>query len=128
LSFLFIIIIFSSMSFNARSNLLYDVYLTAGNWFARLVWIGVIQLSGSWLWTPLVVALCRRKSTRLTAVLGGLVLALAALFASFAQQLHQVFLRYCAPSRLVICLFFAGPAISSARHLAETIYLKAYFA
>lgn len=57
------------------------------------VWIGVIQLSGSWLWTPLVVALCRRKSTRLTAVLGGLVLALAALFASFAQQLHQVFLR-----------------------------------
>ena len=57
------------------------------------VWIGVMQLSGSWLWAPLVVALCRRKSTRLTAVLGGLVLALAALFASFAQQIHQVFLR-----------------------------------
>ena len=60
---------------------------------SRTVWIGVMQLSGSWLWAPLVVALCRRKSTRLTAVLGGLVLALAALFASFAQQIHQVFLR-----------------------------------
>ncbi|EFX89614.1 hypothetical protein DAPPUDRAFT_233248 [Daphnia pulex] len=58
------------------------------------MWIGVIQLSGSWLWTPLVVALCRRKSTRLTAVLGGLVLALAALFASFAQQLHQEMVGY----------------------------------
>lgn len=61
--------------------------------YGKTVWIGVIQLSGSWLWAPLVVALCRRKSTRLTAVLGGLVLALATLFASFAQQIHQVFLR-----------------------------------
>ena len=57
------------------------------------VWIGVLQLTGSWLWAPLVVALCRRKSTRLTAVLGGLALALVTLFTSFAQQLHQVFLR-----------------------------------
>lgn len=120
------------MSFNTRSNLLYDVYLTAGNLFARLVWIGVIQLSGSWLWTPLVVALCRRKSTRLTAVLGGLVLALAALFASFAQQLHQVFLRYCAPSRLVICLFFAessnilGPPFGR-NNLSESLLCIAQF-
>ena len=43
---------------------------------------------------PLVVALCRRKSTRLTAVFGGLVMALACLFTSFAQQLHQVLLSY----------------------------------
>ena len=79
------------MSFDA-------VQFVRATWPDRAVWIGVIQLSGSWLWTPLVVALCRRKSTRLTAVLGGLVLALAALFASFAQQLHQVFLRYvCSP-------------------------------
>ena len=62
--------------------------------FIVAVWIGVIQLSGSWMTAPLVVALCRRKSTRLAAVLGGLVLALATLFTSFAEQLHQVFLRY----------------------------------
>jgi hypothetical protein len=42
---------------------------------------------------PLLVALCRRKSTRLTAVVGGLVMALAVLFASFARHFHQVFLR-----------------------------------
>ncbi|XP_045031591.1 uncharacterized protein LOC116925378 isoform X2 [Daphnia magna] len=75
------------------------------------VWIGVIQLSGSWLWTPLVVALCRRKSTRLTAVLGGLVLALAALFASFAQQLHQVFLSYGALMSIAIALVRESSAL-----------------
>ena len=35
----------------------------------------------------------RRKSTRLTAVVGGLVMALAMLFASFANELHQVVIR-----------------------------------
>lgn len=44
--------------------------------------------------TPVVVALCRRKSTRLTAVIGGLVLALGILFTSFAMQLHQVAFSY----------------------------------
>ena len=43
---------------------------------------------------PLVLGTCRRGSTRLTAVIGGLVLALAALFTSFAVQTHQVLLRY----------------------------------
>lgn len=36
----------------------------------------------------------RRKSTRLTAVVGGLVMALAMLFASFANELHQVVISY----------------------------------
>ncbi|XP_043207248.1 monocarboxylate transporter 12-like [Amphibalanus amphitrite] len=58
------------------------------------VWLGSLNICVSLLVTPLVVGLCRRKSTRLTAVLGGLVAALACLFASFAQQLHQVFLSY----------------------------------
>ncbi|CRL00633.1 CLUMA_CG013893, isoform A [Clunio marinus] len=43
----------------------------------------------------IVIALCRRKSTRLVAVIGGLVLALGVLFASFATLLHQVALSYC---------------------------------
>ena len=38
--------------------------------------------------------LCRRKSTRLTAVVGGLTMALAILFASFAKELHQVMIRW----------------------------------
>lgn len=57
-------------------------------------WVGALCLAVSMLTAPLVVALCRRKSTRLTAVLGGLVMALACLFTSFAQQLHQVVLSY----------------------------------
>lgn len=42
-----------------------------------------------------VIALCRRKSTRLVAVIGGLVIALGILFASFATLVHQVALSYC---------------------------------
>lgn len=56
-------------------------------------WVGVLCFAVSLAAAPLVVALCRRKSTRLTAVFGGLVMALAILFTSFAQQIHQVFLR-----------------------------------
>ncbi|CAB3369791.1 Hypothetical predicted protein [Cloeon dipterum] len=57
-------------------------------------WIGVLCFAVSLATAPLIVAFCRRKSTRLTAVFGGLVMALAVLFTSFAQQIHQVFLSY----------------------------------
>ncbi|XP_047737026.1 uncharacterized protein LOC108671632 [Hyalella azteca] len=57
-------------------------------------WVGSTSLAVSRCTAPLVVALCRRKSTRLTAVIGGLVMALATLFASFALQLHQIFLSW----------------------------------
>jgi hypothetical protein len=36
----------------------------------------------------------RRRSTRLTAVVGGLVSSLGLLFTSFASEYHQVFLSY----------------------------------
>lgn len=57
-------------------------------------WLGPLSCAVSLLVSPLVVAVCRRKSTRLTAVLGGLVAALACLFASFATKLHQLALSY----------------------------------
>lgn len=44
--------------------------------------------------SPVIIAFCRRKSTRLTAVMGGLVTALGCLFTSFASQFHQLFLSY----------------------------------
>lgn len=44
--------------------------------------------------SPAVVGACRRKSTRLVAVLGGLVAALGCLFSSFASQFHQLFFSY----------------------------------
>ncbi|XP_053692970.1 uncharacterized protein LOC128741289 [Sabethes cyaneus] len=57
-------------------------------------WLGAASWAMSLLAAVIVVALCRRKSTRLTAVLGGLVLALGILFTSFATQLHQVAFSY----------------------------------
>ncbi|XP_058056633.1 uncharacterized protein LOC131208008 [Anopheles bellator] len=57
-------------------------------------WLGPASWAASLFSATIVVALCRRKSTRLTAVLGGLVLALGILFTSFATQLHQVAFSY----------------------------------
>ena len=57
-------------------------------------WLGALSTSVSLMISPLTIAICRRKSTRLTAVLGGLVTALACLFTSFANQFHQLFLSY----------------------------------
>ena len=44
--------------------------------------------------SPLTVAICKRKSTRITAVVGGLVLSLGCLFTSFASQFHQIIFSY----------------------------------
>lgn len=57
-------------------------------------WLGSLSMSLSLLVSPLTVAVCRRKSTRLTAVMGGLVAALGCLFTSFATRFHQLFLSY----------------------------------
>ncbi|CAN7989560.1 unnamed protein product, partial [Ixodes hexagonus] len=57
-------------------------------------WLGSLSLCSSFFISPVVVAWCRRKSTRLTAVLGGLVAALGCLFTSFASQFHQALFSY----------------------------------
>jgi len=57
------------------------------------VWTGALSAAVSRGSAPLVVGACRRGNTRVTAVIGGLVLALASLFTSFALQTHQVLLR-----------------------------------
>ncbi|GJQ80008.1 hypothetical protein Trydic_g9481 [Trypoxylus dichotomus] len=57
-------------------------------------WLGALCLCISFISSPIIVAICRRKSTRLAAVLGGLLLGLSCLFTSFAMQFHQVLLSY----------------------------------
>jgi len=57
------------------------------------VWTGALSAAVSRGSAPLVVGACRRGNTRVTAVIGGLVLALASLFTSFALHTHQVLLR-----------------------------------
>lgn len=58
------------------------------------VWIGSMSLSVAFFISPIVVSWCRRKSTRLTAIIGGLISTLGCLFASFASQFHQVFISF----------------------------------
>ncbi|GLG94627.1 Uncharacterized protein GBIM_01804, partial [Gryllus bimaculatus] len=68
------------------------------SWVHQIVlrepWLGALCCCCSLAAAPLAAAACRRRSARLAAVLGGLVMALACLFASFAVQLHQVALSY----------------------------------
>ncbi|XP_018897731.1 monocarboxylate transporter 2 isoform X2 [Bemisia tabaci] len=57
-------------------------------------WLGAMSTAVALLLSPVTLAFCRRKSTRLTAVMGGLVTALGCLFTSFATQFHQLFFSY----------------------------------
>ncbi|XP_013786839.1 monocarboxylate transporter 10-like [Limulus polyphemus] len=57
-------------------------------------WIGSLSLASGFFLSPVIVALCRRKSTRLIAVFGGFISALGCLFTSFASQIHQIFFSY----------------------------------
>ena len=59
-----------------------------------LDWLTPFSMAVSNFLCPLIVGICRRKSTRLTAVTGGLVTALGCLFTSFATQFHQLFFSY----------------------------------
>lgn len=65
-------------------------------------------MSVSLLVSPIIIGICRRKSTRLTAVIGGLVTALGCLFTSFASQFHQLFFSYgtmIGTNQLTLCPF-----------------------
>ena len=64
------------------------------HWDPVTVWLGSLSPSITLLMSPITIALCRRKSTRITAVIGGLVTALGCLFTSFANNFHQIFLSY----------------------------------
>ena len=55
------------------------------------VWLGSLCMSVSLFLSPITIGICRKKSTRLTAVIGGLVIALGCLFTSFANQFHQMY-------------------------------------
>lgn len=60
----------------------------------RTGWLGAMSTGVALLLSPVTIAFCRRKSTRLTAVMGGLITALGCLFTSFATQFHQLFFSY----------------------------------
>ncbi|XP_075151179.1 uncharacterized protein LOC142225288 [Haematobia irritans] len=80
-------------------------------------WLGALSWSVSMLVAPFVETLCRRKSTRLLAVVGGLVLSLGILFTSFATEVDQVIFSYG---------FVFGVGVSMVRE-TSTIMLGNYF-
>ncbi|CAG9822952.1 unnamed protein product [Phaedon cochleariae] len=74
------------------------MYLEVINKFRMAVkdptgWLGAMSTGVALLISPVTIAFCRRKSTRVTAVMGGLITALGCLFTSFATQFHQLFFR-----------------------------------
>ena len=89
----------------------------------------VTAWSISLAFSPLITHVCREHSIRLVAVVGGLVMNLAFLFASFGHQLHQVFLSYgllfgigCCAVREASSLM-VGQYFKTRRELAEMFVL-----
>ena len=62
--------------------------------FYLTVFLGAFSTTITHLVSPIVIAICRRKSNRLMAILGGLMAALGCLFTSFATQFHQLFFSF----------------------------------
>ena len=79
--------------------------------------VGALSVCVSLLMSPLTVAICKRKSTRITAVVGGLVLSLGCLFTSFANQFHQTIFSFG---------IIAGVGVSFVRDTA-TLMVGQYF-
>lgn len=76
------------------AHIIFDHFICFLHFHFQTDWLGSTSWAVSMFSAPLIIAFCRRKSTRLTAVIGGLVLALGILFTSFAKELHQVALSY----------------------------------
>ncbi|XP_053201301.1 uncharacterized protein LOC128386308 [Panonychus citri] len=82
--------------FPAHSFLILDIMRTfkPDEGILAAVLIGAFSTMVTLIFSPVIIALCRRKSIRLTAVVGGLVTALGCLFTSFATQFHQLLISY----------------------------------
>jgi hypothetical protein len=96
----------------------------------RTTWVVVTAWSFSLALSPIVTHICRGHSIRLVAGVGGLIMNLAFLFASFGHKLHQVFLSYgllfgvgCCAVREASSLM-VGQYFKDRREFAEMIVLS----
>ena len=96
----------------------------------RTAWVVVTAWSVSLAVSPIITHICWEHSIRLVAVVGGLIMNLAFLFASFGHQLHQVFLSYGLLFGVGCCMvreassLMVGQYFKDKRELAEMFVLS----
>lgn len=71
-----------------------DANILFGFSFVFIGMLGSLSIAVGLFFSPVITSICRKKSTRLLAVIGGLVTTLGCLFSSFALQFHQLFFSY----------------------------------
>ncbi|KAK6986506.1 monocarboxylate transporter 2 [Biomphalaria glabrata] len=93
-------------------------------------WLGSLGIAISLFTAPIVTIICRRKSPRLFAVIGGLICALGCLFLAFSDQQEQLYTSHCVVLSLgtgltiVTANIMVGRYFRKKRELAEMILVS----
>ncbi|CAM1297663.1 Uncharacterised protein g1892 [Pycnogonum litorale] len=101
----------------AYGNVMIEIVANFNASLVQAAWLGAVTIGSSLLLAPLVVAICRQRSIRITSIIGGLVFSLGCLFSSFATHYHQA---------LVSFGFLLGVGISLVRETAD-LMIGQYF-
>ncbi|XP_074662838.1 monocarboxylate transporter 12-B-like [Tubulanus polymorphus] len=82
------------LSYSTLSLELHQRSLKNQNEPSSTAWLGSLSQCVMYLLSPAIIAICRRKSPRFLAVVGGLITSLGCLFFSFSTQFEQHMISY----------------------------------